>query len=43
MQYNFNNEIKLFMVFDILGDTIRTGPQLWQLIEKDLKMLKITY
>lgn len=31
MEYNFKEEVKLFMVFDILGDTVRTGPQLWQI------------
>ncbi len=28
MQYNFDKEIELFMTFDILGDTLRTGPLL---------------
>ena len=31
MKYNFKNDVKLFMVFDILGDTERTGPHLWQI------------
>lgn len=30
MNYNFNEEVKLFMIFDILGDTVRTGPILWK-------------
>ena len=30
MEYNFKDDVKLFMVFDILGDTERTGPHLWQ-------------
>lgn len=34
MNYNFNKEVKLFMIFDILGDTVRTGPLLWK-IERD--------
>ena len=28
---DLNNEVKLYMVFDILGDTVRTGPQLWKI------------
>ena len=31
MEYNFKNDVKLFMVFDVLGDTERTGPHLWQI------------
>ena len=31
MEKNFKDEVKLFMVFDILGDTERTGPHLWQI------------
>lgn len=31
MNYNFNKEVKLFMIFDILGDTERTGPNLWKI------------
>lgn len=40
MQYNFNNEVKLFMLFDILGDTVRTGPQLWQINRERLEDVK---
>lgn len=40
MQYNFNDEVKLFMVFDILGDTVRTGPQLWQIDRERLEDVK---
>ena len=29
MNINFEREVKLFMVFDILGDTVRSGPILW--------------
>lgn len=31
MDNSFENDVKLFMVFDILGDTERTGPKLWGL------------
>ena len=31
MKYNFKKDVKLFMVFDILGDIERTGPHLWQI------------
>ena len=31
-----NKEVKLFMVYDILSDTIRTGPQLWKVDRKRL-------
>jgi len=31
MEPNFKNDVKLFMIFDILGDTVRTGPQLWHI------------
>lgn len=40
MKYNFNNEVKLFMIFDILGDTVRTGPQLWQINRYRLEDVK---
>ena len=40
MEYNFNKEVKLFMVFDILGDTERTGPLLWQIERKRLEDVK---
>ena len=30
MENTFTNEVKLFMIFDILGDTERTGPNLWK-------------
>ena len=26
MEYNFKKTVNLFMIFDILGDTERTGP-----------------
>ena len=40
MEYNFSNDVKLFMVFDILGDTERTGPLLWQIDRKRLEDVK---
>ena len=35
-----SNEVKLFMMFDILGDTVRTGPQLWHVSRKRLESVK---
>lgn len=40
MQHNFNKEVKLFMIFDILGDTERTGPLLWQIERSRLEDIK---
>ena len=40
MEYNFNKEVKLFMIFDILGDTVRTGPQLWKIERERLERLE---
>lgn len=40
MGYNFNKEVKLFMIFDILGDTVRTGPQLWYINRERLEDVK---
>ena len=40
MEYNFNKEVKLFMIFDILGDTVRTGPQLWYIDRERLEDVK---
>ena len=31
MNYNFNEEVKLFMIFDFLGDTVWTGRLLWKI------------
>ena len=31
MNNDFKKEVQLFMIFDILGDTERTGPLLWQI------------
>ena len=40
MNYNFNEEVKLFMIFDILGDTVRTGPLLWKIDRLRLEDVK---
>lgn len=40
MEYNFNEEVKLFMIFDILGDTVRSGPQLWHIERSRLEDVK---
>ena len=40
MKYNFNKEVKLYMIFDILGDIVRTGPQLWHIKRKRLEDVK---
>lgn len=38
--YNFEADVKLFMIFDILGDTERTGLLLWQIDRKRLEDVK---
>lgn len=40
MGYNFTNNVKLFMVFDILEDTIRSGPLLWGIKRERLEDVK---
>lgn len=40
MTYNFNKDAKVFMIFDILGDTVRTGPQLWMINRERLEDVK---
>ena len=40
MPYNFNKDVKLFMIFDILGDTERTGPLLWKIERSRLEDVK---
>lgn len=40
MEYNFEKEVKLFKIFDILGDTERTGPLLWKINRKRLEDVK---
>lgn len=37
---NFSKEVKLFMIFDVLGDTERTGPLLWYIDRKRLEDIK---
>ena len=40
MEYNFKNQVKVFMIFDILGDTVRSGPILWKINRKRLEDVK---
>ena len=40
MEYDFSNEVKLYMIFDILGDTVRTGPLLWKIDRKRTEDVK---
>lgn len=40
MEYNLEKELKLFMIFDILGDTERTGPLLWKINRVRLEDIK---
>lgn len=40
MKYNLDKELKLFMIFDILGDTERTGPLLWKIDRVRLEDIK---
>jgi 5'-deoxynucleotidase YfbR-like HD superfamily hydrolase len=40
MEYNMRDEVKLFMVFDILGDTVRSGPIMWQINRERLEDVK---
>lgn len=40
MDCNFNKEVRVFMIFDILGDTERSGPLLWQIERKRLEDVK---
>ena len=40
MKYNFDKEVKMFMIFDILGDTVRSGPLLWKIDRKRLEDVK---
>lgn len=37
---SFDKQVKLFMIFDILGDTERTGPLLWQIERKRIEDVK---
>lgn len=40
VKFNFEADVKLFMVFGILGDTERTGPHLWHIDRKRLEDVK---
>jgi len=40
MECNFYKDVKLFMIFDILGDTERSGPLMWQIERKRLEDVK---
>ena len=40
MAYNFKDEVKLFMIFDILGDTERSGPLQWKIERERLEDVK---
>lgn len=40
MALGFEQEIKVFMIFDVLGDMERTGPKIWQVNRKRLEDIK---
>lgn len=40
MSYNLKREVKLFMIFDRLGDTVRSGPILWAINRDRLEDVK---
>lgn len=40
MSYNFKDNVRLFMIFDILGDTLRSGPLQWAVSRKRLEDVK---
>ena len=40
MATNFKDQVRLFMIFDILGDTLRSGPLLWKVNRKRLEDVK---
>ena len=40
MKHNFDSEVKLYMLFDLLGDIERTGPLLWQIKRKRTEDIK---
>ena len=40
MLENFSNDVKLFMIFDILGDTVRSGPIQWKIERERLEDVK---
>lgn len=37
---NFSQEVKFFMIYDILGDVVRSGPLLWHVDRKRLEDVK---
>lgn len=37
MKFNVKKEVELYMIFDILADTVRTGPQLWHVDRERLE------
>lgn len=37
---SFDKQVKLFMIFDLLGDTERTGPLLWHIERKRIEDIK---
>lgn len=39
-ELNLNKEVKFYMVFDILGDIVRSGPQLWKIERERLEDVK---
>lgn len=40
MEYDFSNDVRLYMIFDILGDIVRTGPILWKIDRKRTEDVK---
>lgn len=40
MNYKFRDDVKVFMVFDILGDIVRSGPLLWKIDRERLEDVK---
>ena len=40
MERSYDKDVKLFMIFDLLGDLERTGPHLWHISRKRLEDVK---
>lgn len=40
MAFNFKDEVRVFMIFDILGDTLRSGPIEWAIKRERLESIK---
>lgn len=40
MELNFSKDVKMFMIFDILGDTVRSGPLQWKIERERLEDVK---